>query len=1240
MYNKLLLNLTIVIGVLVFCEKLTAQVNLQSGSATFSLPMFNWQDPKSRLSDAISLNYNSGNGLKVDDIASNVGTGWNLMAGGVITRMQVGEPDDQMRYDGNSTIGDLSKYPSGYLYNPIDTKWGCPKLLKFYPIFSSENQIYKQNNPSAADRELDYFSFQFNGRGGMFVLDKSKFLSGEYVGIVLGESRLQIKFEIDNAIVHNGLEARTTITSFSIKDENGITYIFKQKTFTKVLRRHYCKADFKTIGNSPSPGPLDLGFHEKVYQETDFDELTYRPYVINSWALTEIKDDVSGRFIQINYNELDISNTKNLYISTLTDNRPIHRDHMNATNYVVISKSKCIEHTFCIKSISYPNGYKVTFKYDDNIYNGKTSRRDLNGAKTLLEIVFELNKERLYSYELATSYFVWNQIKIPQTVSDINASRLCLKSVKKVSSNSKITETPFLFEYFLGGTKSDDFVPPPNYYIRDIGNYYNGDKANILNTSSDIPYNDEVQNLSFQQLRALCFIDQNFTKNFDTYNSGYAKNGLLKKIYYPLGGSLNYEYEQNKFNKGGVNSIVPGVHVSKTILKDGGYSSGILNTQTTIYDYADDNGISTLWGINNPENYKKFHSEINPEDSYLDCNVFTGIGTMLGISDACKCDYHIKHTGIPTSESAQSIGGSQNLGLALANYFVNVGINIGIQAAIGSQASVDIYSIIAQVIIRILFFIWECNLPANGIVDNFTYSNYDYNLSVMYPIGFKRVNVFQLDENGNINGKMVYEFTNESDYALWPETDNPYSMKQRFAPWAYGLIKFISTFDNTGKKVSEIENVYSFSSAKIDTDPNKNNQSCNCWVTSQYSKNSTDWFSNNNFLTANNYSTQKDGDMSPKVYSVFSGRVPLIKTYKRSFKSGSNSVKLEESISYEYNSINFLVKKIIEQHSDGNKLIKENYYAEDFTSNDYKYLVNNNVLNVPVAMYSSIIEKGTTIPKYLGASITEFTQSGLIKPLKLFSGKTTSPINFTFDKSVPKNFPNLKLVQSYAYDAQGLLIGITDEGNRQVTNIYDKEGMHVVATISNASPTMDNPLYTSFEETNNFNNWGVLATSGGASNFSYTSQSITGKQALTLNSNYYLKGQITNSANKDYTLTFWATRPLTVDIYNGAVKVKALNPESSTIPSVNGFQYYEYHITANMATDIQIAGNGNIDELRLFPTTAQMKTSSFDDVLGKISSCDENNRIMYYEYDMFHRLYMIKDEKKNVLKMYEYNTKE
>src|SRR6185437_6657650 len=116
-----------------------AQVDLQTGSSTFSLPLFKWQDNGSRLNTQVSLDYNSGNGLKVNSSASSVGTGWNLTAGGVVTRVQVGEPDDQQENDGNGTYSDVNKYPAGYLYNSMAASAGCPSGLEFYPIFGGQN---------------------------------------------------------------------------------------------------------------------------------------------------------------------------------------------------------------------------------------------------------------------------------------------------------------------------------------------------------------------------------------------------------------------------------------------------------------------------------------------------------------------------------------------------------------------------------------------------------------------------------------------------------------------------------------------------------------------------------------------------------------------------------------------------------------------------------------------------------------------------------------------------------------------------------------------------------------------------------------------------------------------------------------------------------------------------------------------------------------------------------------------
>ena len=277
-----------------FCSY--SQVDLPTGSATFSLPIFSWQEDRSRLSSTVSLNYNSGNGLKVSDVASNVGQGWSLLAGGSITRIQAGEPDDQKPRDG--AIDDESKSPAGYLYDPRPyytfNSMACPGALPRYPLFKDKNHTYRQHNTVAVDTELDQFVFQFNGRTGVFVL--SKFLNPG-TARVLGDSKLKVWFEQDENLINLGI--RTTIIAFYIQDEFGLKYKFSKHDLTKVLRTRYCNANLTAVLKQPNFK------NQRVYHEAAFDNTgIVNPWVVNGWYLTEIEDVLTHR--KINFCKLPL----------------------------------------------------------------------------------------------------------------------------------------------------------------------------------------------------------------------------------------------------------------------------------------------------------------------------------------------------------------------------------------------------------------------------------------------------------------------------------------------------------------------------------------------------------------------------------------------------------------------------------------------------------------------------------------------------------------------------------------------------------------------------------------------------------------------------------------------------------------------------------------------------------------------------------------------------------------------
>jgi YD repeat-containing protein len=61
-----------------------------------------------------------------------------------------------------------------------------------------------------------------------------------------------------------------------------------------------------------------------------------------------------------------------------------------------------------------------------------------------------------------------------------------------------------------------------------------------------------------------------------------------------------------------------------------------------------------------------------------------------------------------------------------------------------------------------------------------------------------------------------------------------------------------------------------------------------------------------------------------------------------------------------------------------------------------------------------------------------------------------------------------------------------------------------------------------------------------------------------------------------------------------------------------------------------------IDDVRIYPVDAQMKSYTYDPVLGMTSSIDESGRALFYDYDTFGRLMRIRNDQGGVEKQYAY----
>jgi hypothetical protein len=122
-----------------------------------------------------------------------------------------------------------------------------------------------------------------------------------------------------------------------------------------------------------------------------------------------------------------------------------------------------------------------------------------------------------------------------------------------------------------------------------------------------------------------------------------------------------------------------------------------------------------------------------------------------------------------------------------------------------------------------------------------------------------------------------------------------------------------------------------------------------------------------------------------------------------------------------------------------------------------------------------------------------------------------------------------------------------------------------------------------------------------------------------------------------YTVSLW--------VYSGSPKL-TINGGTTVVPLVssethNGWQLYKADITG--ATDINISTNNTatiIDELRLYPSTAAMATTSYDPLYGTTSVCDIANHTVYNIYDELGRIRFGKDADGNVRKAFNYQQQE
>ncbi len=192
--------------------------------------------------------------------------------------------------------------------------------------------------------------------------------------------------------------------------------------------------------------------------------------------------------------------------------------------------------------------------------------------------------------------------------------------------------------------------------------------------------------------------------------------------------------------------------------------------------------------------------------------------------------------------------------------------------------------------------------------------------------------------------------------------------------------------------------------------------------------------------------------------------------------------------------------------------------------------------------------------------------------------------------------------------------------DRTTTYIWGYKNTSLIGKIENAPKSQ--VAYTSFEPDGS-GNW-VLGS------VDRTAGARTGEFSYNLTAGAISKSGL--SSGQQFVLSLWQKTGILG--ISGATVNQTKNGQT-----IDGWTYVEHTITLNAST-LSLSGNRIIDELRLYPSKAQMTTYTYHPLAGITSECDINGKVMNYKYDGLGRLKMIRDNEGNILKTYTHKYQE
>lgn len=457
-----------------------------TGVPHISIPLFSIGS--SNFSMPIELNYDA-SGIKVEQQATYVGLGWNLMMGGNISQIVCGQSDFYETSD-NISISNLDllqtilpdvkniSYPLCTLASVAFPAVPLNPTSSHMPIEADRKKYDIFRDVSKGAKVPDIFQASFCGHSVSFIIDTSNKNAK-----IIGNDATNYKIELKEytAIYPHSIE---------ITDDHGLKYIFTEAPENNMY-------DHASYNLSEIKNAADQSLAEFKYLKESCDFL--RPYYESvgkpdeSYGKPIGSESIKNQFINRNYPYSLLEHVANEYYpeTIITDKETVTLTYGNRED---VKQAKRID--------------KITVQSNSN--NNSIIHTVIFNYGNFTESNYDSELCNRYDY---TSVYSYNRLKLTDIT--VDGKKYSFGYNENTDLPSRLSVQQDFWGYYNGERNTDGFCASPKYQ------YENNDKLVSVETVGSA----------------------------NRYASEYlCEAGTLNKIIYPTGGYTKFDYEINHFD--------------------------------------------------------------------------------------------------------------------------------------------------------------------------------------------------------------------------------------------------------------------------------------------------------------------------------------------------------------------------------------------------------------------------------------------------------------------------------------------------------------------------------------------------------------------------------------------------------------------------------------------------------------------------------------------------------------------